>query len=165
MSRRLANAASMLLVAVACTACAEDKIETVDGGLGYSIEFPSKQAAIATESLKVYVFGGEQDCLALMQGKKSGTPLPAPLAETPAAPVCDYLAGTAGGDMDLPAGEYVVFAVAQRENQDFLLGCAKQVVDAATEPAPINMTLANETRGVPATTCNLLADKCGGRCS
>lgn len=164
MSRRLAYVASALLAALASTACAKDTTETVDGGLGYSIEFPSKQAAIASESLKVYVFGADQDCLTLIQGRKSGTPLPTALAETPAAPVCDYISGAVGGDMELPEGEYTVFAVAQRENQDFLLGCAKQVVNASTEPAPVNMSLANETKGVPTTTCNLLADKCGGRC-
>ena len=62
------------------------------------------------------------------------------------------------------AREYVVLAVAQRENQDFLLGCAKQTVSSTVAPQPINLSLADETRGVPATTCGLLADKCGGRC-
>lgn len=163
MSRRLAIGASMLLAALTSAACAEDKTETVDGGLGYSIEFPSKQAAIASESLKVYVFGAEQDCLALMQGRRSGTPLPPALAETPAAPVCDYLSGAVGGDMELAEGEYVVFAVTQRENIDFLLGCAKQAVNPATAPVPVNLTLADAQRGVPPTTCNL-AQKCGGGC-
>ena len=162
--RRLAACAAGLLAALTCTACAEDKIETVDGGLGYSIEFPSKQAAIAAESLKVLVFGGEQDCLTLIQGRKSGTPLPAALAETPAAPVCDYLSGSVGGDIELPAGDYVVFAIAQRGNQDFLLGCARQSVNATVEHTPVNLNLADEQKSVPATTCNLLADKCGGRC-
>lgn len=167
MNRRFRSGTSVLLAAVGalqCAACAEDKTETVDGGLGYSIEFPSKQAAIAAESLKVYVFASDQDCLTLIQTRRGGGQLPAALAETPAAPVCDYLSGAAGGDIELAAGDYVVFAVAQRENQDFLLGCAKQSVSDSVTPEPVNMSLADETRGVPATTCSLLADKCGGRC-
>jgi hypothetical protein len=155
---------SVLLAALGCAACAEDKTETVDGGLGYAIEFPSKQAAIASDSLKIYVFGSDQDCLTLMQNRRSGGQLPAAVAETQAAPVCDYLSGSAGGDITLDPGDYVVFAVAQRENKDFLLGCAKQSVSSSVAPEPVNMSLADETSGVPATTCNLLADKCGGKC-
>lgn len=161
--RGLRSCASLLLAA-ACAACAEDKTETVDGGLGYSIEFPSKQAAIAAESLKVYVYGADQDCVSLIQTRRSGGQLPPAVAETPAAPLCDFLAGTAGRDIELAAGQYVVFAVAERENQDFLLGCAKQQIDKSVTPEPVNMSLADETKPVPATTCNLLADKCGGKC-
>ncbi len=167
MNRRFMHGCSALLaapLALALVACAEDKTETVDGGLGYAIEFPSKQAAIAAESLKIYVYGAEQDCLTLIQTRRSGGQLPAAIAETPAAPVCDFLAGTAGGDIELAAGEYVVLAVAAREDQDFLLGCVKQQIDKSVAPEPVSMSLADETKPVPATSCNLLADKCGGKC-
>ncbi len=167
MNRRFGFGIAVRLAAVAAlasAACAEDTTETVDGGLGYAIEFPSRQAAIAADSLKVYVFGADQDCLTLIQTRRGGGQLPASIAETPAAPVCDYLAGAAGGNVELGEGEYVVLAVAQRENQDFLLGCAKQTVSSTVAPQPVNLSLADETRGVPATTCGLLADKCGGRC-
>ena len=167
MNRRFRFGTSVRLAAVlalASAACAEDTTETVDGGLGYAVEFPSKQAAIASDSLKVYVFGSDQDCLTLIQTRRGGGQLPVAIAETPAAPVCDYLSGAAGSNIELAQGDYVVLAVAQRENQDFLLGCAKQTVSSTVTPQPVNLSLADETRGVPATTCNLLADKCGGRC-
>jgi len=164
MSRRLACMASTFLVALVGAACAADETETVPGGLGYAVEFPSKQAAIASESLKVYVFAADQDCLTLIQRRKSGGALPAPLAETAAAPVCDYFSGAAGGTIELAAGTYVVLAVAQRQNRDFLLGCVESKTDATTTIEPVQLTLADETVGVPASSCTLLADKCGNRC-
>lgn len=162
--RGFAHLASAAIAACAAAACAPDETETVDGGLGYAIEFPSKQAAIGVESLKVYVFDAGQDCLGLIQGRRSGAAFPTPLAETASAPLCDYLSGAAGGDIELAEGDYVVFALAQRESQDYLLGCARQRVDAATERTPVTMTLADDSQSVPETTCTLLADKCGGRC-
>ncbi len=168
MVRVVARAVSALvgcaLVGCALMGCAADDVETVESGLGYTLEFPSKQAAIATESLKVYVFDASQDCTTLMQSRRAGGVLPTALAETAAAPLCDYISGAAGLEIELDANDYVVFAVAQRENLDMLLGCARQRVDTATEHTPVVLTLADETRPIPTTNCALVADKCGGRC-
>lgn len=161
---RAIGACGALVWSALLAGCAADEIETVDGGLGYAIEFPSKQAAIATESLKVYVFDAEQDCATLMQSRRAGGVMPTALAETVAAPLCDYVSGAAGLEIELEPNDYVVFAVAERENVDMLVGCAKQRIDATTERTPVVMTLADETRPIPTTSCALVADKCGGRC-
>lgn len=161
---RKLGAGAMGAAFVLCAACAEDKVETLDGGLGYAVEFPSRQAAVATESLKIYAFDAGQNCLELMQARRTGAQMPPALAETQAAAPCAFLAGTAGREIELAAGDYVLLAVGQRASRDFLLGCSRQSIDASVQNAPISLGLADATEGVPETSCALLADKCSGQC-
>ncbi len=132
----------------------------------YTITFPSTAAAVASDGVKVYVFdaadGGAQLCPSLVLARKSNQALPTPLVEAALVPTCELSAGK--GQVTISYGARAVLAVAQKNNADFLIGCAIQNVGEGSTQVPVQLALASTTLDVPATKCATLGDHCAARC-
>ncbi|MCU0681749.1 MAG: hypothetical protein MUF34_05750 [Polyangiaceae bacterium] len=154
---QLALAALVALVAPACDA------DDDDAPVGYVIDFPSTAAAVASDSIKVYLFSpAENDCATLIQARRAGSLLPPARAETKAMAPCELLSG--GGALTVDVGDAIVFGVAQRRGEDFLVGCTSRRLDASTSELTLSLTPFTNTVAVPTTACIALSDKCAGRC-
>lgn len=137
--------------------CASDKTVT----FSYALGFPSNDAAIATENVKVFVFAADSHCLELVQNTLAGGALPATLAETPSQNLCAYFDGK--GDsvgIELGVGEYNVLALGTRAGSNYLIGCSRQIIDEDTAPVPINMSLVDATQSIPQSSCRQVSEKC-----
>jgi hypothetical protein len=134
----------------------------------YEVRFPSTAVAVATDTLEVMVFDATAagaDCLSLATARASGAQLPQSpvlLSDTGAMPIC-------GITSDPPAfqvanGLRSFLAIAQRQGQDYFLGCTQ--TDLEPDAGPIDIWLAEVKIGttVPATTCMSLSQKCAGGC-
>ncbi|HQY64197.1 MAG: hypothetical protein IPF92_22280 [Myxococcales bacterium] len=135
----------------------------------YSLVFPSVAAAVAAESVQVFVFDAPAAnratlCSELVSLRRSGRPLN-PLARGPVLRVCDAQSPQGGqGELTVGYGDRAFLAVALRQGEDFLMGCAVQNVGTGDAPAKVYLAPASPKVTVPATTCSSLSDACGGRC-
>ncbi|HEU4538088.1 MAG TPA: hypothetical protein VFS00_28400 [Polyangiaceae bacterium] len=161
---RLAAAAALAALAAAPLACNDDD-EAPE--LSYALDFPSEAAAIATESVTVYLFpSGTTDCLALIDARTYGKDMPAG-AQSATASVCELRAGVRRAEVTSDAEEVTLLAVAQRVDggslRDYLIGCTKQ---RASEPEPlsVSLTFIDYQQSVPPTTCPTLSSRCDGLC-
>jgi hypothetical protein len=136
---------------VSCSSASNEK------ELQYTVEFPSKSAAVATDAIQVFAFSGSQECVSLIKGY--GPPAvwaQAPFAQTASASPCALPA------LSLPFGAYTFLVVGSKEGRELLIGCALQTLDGSTEPLKVPLSLFALDRTIPQTTCNL-TDKCAGR--
>lgn len=132
----------------------------------YTVVFPSVAAAVASESIQVFVFDAPADkrtsvCSELVSLRRTRRPLQ-PLAEGPVVRVCD--ATTGEGELTVGYGDRAFLVVATRQGEDFLVGCAIQNVGTGDAPAKVFLAPASTKTAVPVTTCTTLSDACGGRC-
>jgi hypothetical protein len=153
--------------ALSLAACANDDDPPQ---LSYALDFPSEAAAIASQSVTVYVFPAApgSDCLSLIDARTFGKELPAG-AQTATAQVCALQSGAQRPELEVEADEVTILAVAQRSQgggppQDFLIGCAKQRADDRA-PLPVSLTFINYEQSVPATSCPTLSSWCAGQCA
>ncbi|HEU4409303.1 MAG TPA: hypothetical protein VFS43_28855 [Polyangiaceae bacterium] len=155
------RAGAALACALAAAACGEgDDAAPV----AYALDFPSTAAAVAADSVKVYVFSpAGNDCATLIQARRARSLLPAALGETRALAPCDLLA-SGGGEVSVGAGDAILFGVAQRQGEDFLVGCTARRLDASARDLTLWLTPVDNTVAVPPTACLALSDKCAGRC-
>lgn len=149
-----------------------------------AVDFPSTQLAAVTETLLVQVFDADavaafykhpvQDaCLDLVQSRRTGQQLPAPMVDQRELPVCQYFAGK-GGSFSLGYGTraFVVVglttpagaAPAAGASSELLIGCTRSGVGDAQQQIHVPLTLFDNQVQIPATTCTRLADKCAGGC-
>ncbi len=133
----------------------------------YTIAFPSTAAAIATDSVKVYVFDvGDaaigDTCPNLVLARRSNQALPTPLVEAAPVSPCDLAAGR--GQVTVPYGVRAVLAVGRKGAKDLLIGCAIQNIGEGSTQVPVQLALASTTVDVPSTACANLSDRCAGRC-
>ena len=153
------------LTFAAVVACSAKDAAAPSAGT-YTISFPSTAAAIAADSVKVYVFdaadGGAQLCPSLVIARRSKQALPTALVEGASVSPCDLAAGK--GQVTISYGTRAVLAVAQKGANDFLIGCAIQNIGEGSTQVPVQLALAATTVDVPATTCGTLGDHCAGRC-
>src|SRR5688572_32728300 len=88
--------------ALSLAACAKDDPPQ----LSYALDFPSEAAAMASQSVTVYVFpaapGG--DCLSLIDARTFGKELPAG-AQTATAQVCALQSGAQQAEIEVEADE------------------------------------------------------------
>jgi hypothetical protein len=136
-----------------------------------TMQFPSTQAAVATDFVQLFVFDVGPDqaasiCLDKIQARKRQEPLDASLTPPPWN-ICELLAGRRPAT--LPYGEKAVLAVAQRKDkndqlQDFMIGCAVQTLGDGDAPIPVRLSLVNVGTPVPETNCATVGDYCGSRC-
>lgn len=138
----------------------------------YRVTFPSNAAAVAAETLQVFVFDAAAagtDCASLLLKRKSGSDLGTPLATTDSLLMCDVFSGEAvdGGTKGvlptLTFGSRAFLAVTQRTGKDFFIGCATTNVAADSPPIDLTLGPANATVTVPATSCTLQT-KCAHTC-
>jgi len=160
----------MLATTSLVVACSSTKTEYVDGGPAasgtYTLKFPSTAAAVATDTVQIYVFpGGDggQSCFALVQKEQSHQALPPASQSTAPITPCDLEAGT--GALTIPFGSVAVLAVAQRKNADFLIGCAEKTLSAADPSVSVDLSLAGTGVAVPPTVCTDLSPHCKGSCN
>ena len=149
-----AFAACALSLVVACGSTAGDPV-----ALRYSVEFPSRAAAVATDRVQIYAFEGRLDCSSLISsyGPPSSWATP-PVSETSAVSPCQLGNAT----LALPFGEYTLLAVGTAGTSELLIGCANQTFNGKVEVLPVRLTIFDFARPIPPTDCTL-ADKCGGR--
>ncbi len=163
-SKLLSKVTAGAAVLSALAACAA-KEEAAPAPIAVDVEFPSAAAAVAVDSVKLYVFDGAQDCAELIRRRQIQQELPPFLLETPAASPCDFQRGQNNTfELDL-AQTYSVLAVGDRQGGDLLVGCAKQTSFGDTKALPISLTFLDATKRVPDTTCTKLSDKCAGTCN
>ncbi len=135
---------------------------------GYTIQFPSTAAAVATDTVQVLLFDvpdGEGErmtfCEQLIQARKRKDPQK-PSVLNPPANICEMLQGRKA--IRVPYGERAVFAIAQRRGVDFMLGCAIQTIGDGDLPLPIAMSLVDLGNPVPDTTCSSVGAFCALAC-
>jgi hypothetical protein len=151
---------------VACTAG-----EASPTGGTVTIQFPSTQAAVATDYVQLYVFDVTPEdrgsiCLDKVTARKREEPLN-PSFTPPAWNICELLGGR--NPATIPYGEKAILAVAQRKDknnelQDFMIGCAVETVGDGDAPIPIHLALLDVRTPVPDTNCATVGDYCGLRC-
>jgi hypothetical protein len=151
---------------VACTAG-----EASPTGGVVSMQFPSTQAAVATDFVQLFVFDITPEqrnsvCLDKIGARKRQEPLNASLTPPPWN-ICELLAGRRPAT--IPYGEKAILAVAQRKDrndqlQDFMIGCAVQTLGEGDAPLPVRLSLVNVGTPVPETNCATVGDYCGSRC-
>ena len=156
---------ALLLCGVACSS-STNKVY-VDAGPeqgAYTVQFPSTAAAVATETVEVYVFdqsGGE--CFSLVQKRQSHQVLPTPLITSSPVKPCD-IENAGAGAVTVPFGKVSVLAVAVRKNADFLIGCTDANVNEASANVIVSLALASTSVSVPTTACTELQAHCASTC-
>lgn len=137
-----------------------------------TFQFPSTQAAIATDFLQLYLFDvrseadRERLCLEKLLDRSKGVDLAAD-AVPPPWNLCELFAGKRA--VEVPYGERAILAVAQRrvdqgKLEDVLIGCSVQAVGPDEPLAPIALTLVDVMKPLPTTTCTSVELWCGGFC-
>lgn len=153
--------------AASLLACSSTKYVDADAAPGsYNVLFPSTAAAVATDTVQIWVFGGDAGtatCLSLVQKRQSHQALPPALITSDPTPPCDLAAGKGG--VTIPFGKVSVLAVGTRKGNDFLVGCTEQQLDSAAASVDVYVSLASNTQSVPTTTCTALSTFCSGGCN
>ena len=137
-----------------------------------TMQFPSTQAAVATDFVQLFVFDVNSPeergtlCQDKVAARKANAPLNPSLTPQPWN-ICELLAGRRPAT--IPYGEKAILAVAQRKDrnnelQDFMIGCAVQTLGDGDAPLPIYLSLIDVRTPVPDTNCATVADYCGSRC-
>lgn len=133
----------------------------------YTLQFPSTAAAVAVESIQLFVFDMptiQRDrasyCASLIRARRNAT-LPKSVAQTAPASVCDL---ERGARATFPYGEHAVLAVARRAGSDLLMGCTVQTFGDGDAPLPITLALVDVAHPVPQTRCTTLGAYCQKQC-
>lgn len=158
-----------LAFAVLCSACSAGEASPTTGSV--TVQFPSTQAAVATDFVQLFVFDITPEqrgtvCLDKIGARKRQEPLNANLTPPPWN-ICELLAGRRPAT--IPYGEKAILAVAQRKDrndqlQDFMVGCSIQTLGDGDAPLPVRLALLNVGTPVPETNCATVGDYCGSRC-
>ncbi|AKV03476.1 hypothetical protein AKJ09_10139 [Labilithrix luteola] len=155
------------LAALLIAACSAGESDPSTGT--YTVQFPSTSAAIATDSVQLFVFdvgAGDPNarttiCQNLLQSRKRHDPMSA-IVENPPVTTCELLQGAK--PISVPYGEHAVLAIGARRGADFLMGCTVQTFGDGNAPIAIPLALADITVAVPATACNSVSDFCAKTC-
>jgi hypothetical protein len=159
--RALPLALSLLgILAISCAK--KENAEPPD--VPFEVKFPSTAAALATDTVKVYVFDGALVCDDLIRLRQTAQPLPSTVAETPTLTPCQLHKGENNSfDLTLER-DYTMLAVGQIGGQDVFIGCAVQTAYGTTLANPIQVSFIDDRVNIPAQTCTRLSDKCNGTC-
>ena len=170
MRRLVGRSFAVLAVAATVAACTAGDASPSPGVV--TMQFPSTQAAVATDFVQLYVFDiktpAERSsiCLDKVTARKRKEPLNESFLPPPWN-ICELLAGRRAAT--IPYGEKAVLAVAQRKDrndqlQDFMLGCSVQTLGEGDALVPIRLALIDVRTPVPETNCATVGDYCGSRC-
>lgn len=133
----------------------------------YTLHFPSTEAAVVTDLIKVQVFDAKGEpalCQSLVHQRVSQQTLPAPILDVTPVRLCDLLANGGAYPLAFPYGERAVLVVGTRGDADFLVGCTQVTATGAQFDVPIALSLVAGDVLPPSTTCTTLEDHCGGKC-
>lgn len=150
---------------VACAASADGPSKGT-----YTVQFPSTEAAVATDTVIVLVFDGPRGadqratlCQELVQQRRKKEPQK-PLFQSKAANICELLQGRQ--PIEVAYGEKTLLAVGLRGSDDFLIGCVIQTIGQGDAPLDIDLTLVDVTQPVPETDCKSVSAACTeGKCT
>ncbi len=134
----------------------------------YTLQFPSTAAAVATDTVQLLFFDvlptpaeRTAQCANIIQARKRKDPQK-PAFQNTSVNICELALGKK--PVTIPYGEHVVFAIAVRTNEDFMVGCNIQTFGQGNAPLPIAMSLVDVSNPVPDTTCGSVSDFCGKKC-
>jgi len=154
------------LFATSCllAACAKEE-EASPPEIAIQIDFQSTAAAVATDSVKIYVFDGLISCNDLIRLRQTEQPLPPRRAETPSLTPCQLQNNQLNTvELDLDK-DYTMLAVGQIGGQDFFAGCTQQPAYGDTKAVDITVALLDDRKSLKdPPQCAKLSDKCSGAC-
>jgi hypothetical protein len=152
-----------LFVTATLAACAKEEAST-SPDIGIQIDFQSTAAAVATDSVKVFVFQGVLGCNDLIRLRQTEQPLPPRLTETPSMSPCQ-LQNNVGNTVQLELEkDYTMLAIGQIGGKDVLAGCTHQPAYGATRAIDITVALIDDRQKLSPPQCAKLSDKCSGAC-
>lgn len=159
MTRTMIGALPFAAAALACSAPADGPSPGT-----YTVKFPSTAAAVATDTVQLFVFEVPQApaeragfCQTLIQGRKRKDPQKALTSNQPVN-ICELLQGRK--PITIEYGEHAILALAQRRGVDFMIGCTLQTLGEGDAPTPIDLGLIDVGNPVPDTNCNSVGDFC-----
>jgi hypothetical protein len=161
--RRFVAAALLAGCLVSCSG------EAAPAQTSYELNFPSVSAAANTDTVQMLVFEAlsgsarANQCASLIRSRASKQPLK-PAIEGPITRICDLTSGTRG-TVETPFGDRVLLVIAQRNKEDYLLGCTVQSVGATALPAAIFLSPANPSAPFVPSTCKTLDERCRNACA
>lgn len=160
--KRLVWGALVTAIVVACGGKADP------AKVSYTLKFPSVEAAIASEQVQILVFDAPADpaaragaCIDKVARRLRRDTLDPVQASDPMT-MCEMFVNKPR--FEVPFGDKLVMAIAQKKGQDFLLGCAEQTLGDGDAPVPISLSLADVGNPVPATGCATVSDFCANKC-
>lgn len=170
MKRLVARLSLLTVLAFAGVVACSGGEASPTGGV-VTVQFPSTQAAVATDFVQLFVFDITPEqrpsvCLDKVTARKREEKLNESLAPPPWN-ICELLAGRRPAT--IPYGEKAILAVAQRKDrnnelQDFMIGCSVQTLGDGDAPIPVRLALIDVRTPVPDTNCATVGDYCGSRC-
>ena len=144
-------------------ACAKEE-EASPPEVAIQIDFQSTAAAVATESVKIFVFDGLLACNDLIRLRQTEQPLPARRTETPSITPCQLQNNELNAvELDLNK-DYTMLAVGQIGGKDVLAGCTQQAAYGDTKAIDITGALIDDRQRLNPSQCAKLSDKCSGGC-
>ena len=136
-----------------------------------AIEFPSTEAAIGADTIQYFAFDRSDsgsdaalDCPSLVFRRKMKQTLPTPIFDSGRLGICNSLLGDPQRPFTLAYGDHLVFVIAQRGDEDYLVGCATKTVSHTDQPTSVKLDLIDVKTPVPRTTCKSLAQWCAAGC-
>ncbi|MDB4933425.1 MAG: hypothetical protein JWP87_397 [Labilithrix sp.] len=150
------------LVAALVAGCAEDKTAS----FSLNVVFPSTALAIACDEVKFIVFDDPNPgaCQRIYLKRITNQPdLPPVVLDAAPVPVCDVALGRTQ-PLELPVGKHSILAVATREKQDLLVGCADVALSSDGGEVFVDLALPGATLVPPLSSCLSLRDACEKRC-
>lgn len=158
------RALPLAALAMAMSAACANEEQARSPEIAFSVAFPSAAAAVATETLRVFVFEGALHCNDLVRLRQTQQVLPATVAETPSLTPCQ-LQSNQGNDLSLKLKQdYTMLAVGQIGGQDVFVGCALQYAYGSTKALSIPLTFIDDRQKLAEQQCTRLSDKCNGLC-
>lgn len=144
-------------------ACAKEE-ESTPPEIAIQIDFQSTAAAVATESVKIFVFDGLVSCNDLIRLRQTEQPLPPRKAETASITPCQLQNNELNTvELDLDKN-YTMLAVGQIGGKDVLAGCTQQPAYGGTKAIDITVALIDDRQRLTPPQCAKLSDKCSGAC-
>ena len=137
----------------------------------YTVEFPSTEAAVATDFVQILVFDVDpakraEICDELVASRITDPDNVKPIQPPAEANICEMRAGRK--PVVIPYGEHAIVAVAQRmdgdQRKDFLIGCAIMTIGEGDAPLPIPLRPVAVDATIPSTKCPSVGEYCDGKC-
>lgn len=159
MTRTIACAVPFAAAVLGCNAAADGPSPGT-----YTLNFPSTAAAVATDTVQLFVFDAPKTpaarsgfCQELIQARKRKEPQ-RPVTSNQPVNICELLQGRKPITIDY--GDRAILALAQRRGVDFMIGCTLQTLGDGDAPIPIDLGLLDVGNPVPDTDCSSVGDFC-----
>ncbi len=153
----------LIVTPLALAACAKEE-EATPPEVAIQIDFQSTAAAVATDSVKVFVFDGLLSCNDLVRLRQTEQPLPPRITETPSITPCQLQNNESNTvQLDLKK-DYTMLAIGQIGGKDVFAGCTQQHAYGETRAIDITVSFIDDRQKLNPPQCAKLSDKCSGAC-